>query len=539
MSSLHATFDTDALRNARVRADLTRAQLAQILGTEVEVIRQWELGISAPVPQSVPRIAAAVGLRPADLFVSNGRGHTLADLRIMAGLTQSELASAISSNRAAVSKIERGKSPLPTQQIASYASTLGVNKDELEHAATVTRERFLSDSVIQRPTQAESSSEEFVTDSYSFGGMLEGGTSDFFVHQMLEASSSTAEKQVDLHIHLFETSTWLLRELVRREPHSTRIPALLETAHEVSGITWRSIAARSGRRTSSPNDDALAYFAEHRDAGFRTIAAQKRLFNLDEAVAQASPEILAREDGPTPLKTYVEKVRANRPDFLTTGNSPHAIYLFEDEINLNFSVTSPQFPRLNFSFKDIVPSEKEIAALDEHLEADFHHRYNHQEVYINPPESGIPRYLARWQNILHDGVVRFPQLAPITKMLLEVMIPNKGKLLPENHWQEPEQLLIIVDKNDQLRWLRNQLRTDQCAALWPNASSKSENGKLYKPLLCINSDLTIWYGSHRIGTPITHGLTDTNTYGDLLVTLLTKYPEMAKRIQAQNKKKRT
>jgi transcriptional regulator with XRE-family HTH domain len=142
MSSLGARFVGQALLDARLSAKMSRAQLAEALGTDVVVVRQWEKGIASPSPQNLPRVAAAVGLQAGDLYRSEGEGPTLADLRVLAGLSQSELAARIGSNTSAISKAERGKLRLNHLQLPGYAEALGVSAMDIARAVDQTNRRY-------------------------------------------------------------------------------------------------------------------------------------------------------------------------------------------------------------------------------------------------------------------------------------------------------------------------------------------------------------------------------------------------------------
>jgi transcriptional regulator with XRE-family HTH domain len=61
-------FDGPALRAARERAGLTRAQLAAAVQRSPAAVLHYERGSAAPSTVVVLRLAAVLGIEPGDLF---------------------------------------------------------------------------------------------------------------------------------------------------------------------------------------------------------------------------------------------------------------------------------------------------------------------------------------------------------------------------------------------------------------------------------------------------------------------------------------
>ncbi|MCW1824047.1 helix-turn-helix domain-containing protein [Mycolicibacterium septicum] len=119
-------FDGSRLTAARERLGLTRTELARRLETEWEVVLQWETGECRPRPRSIPAIAAAVGVAIADLYHAPTGAATLAQLRVAAGLNQTDIARALGVSRATVSQWERGTRPVPAKYHSTYRRLLGL-----------------------------------------------------------------------------------------------------------------------------------------------------------------------------------------------------------------------------------------------------------------------------------------------------------------------------------------------------------------------------------------------------------------------------
>ncbi|OBK07630.1 hypothetical protein A5637_04725 [Mycolicibacterium fortuitum] len=100
--------------------------MARRLETEWEVVLQWETGECRPRPRSIPAIAAAVGVAIADLYHVPAGAATLAQLRVAAGLNQTDIARALGVSRASVSQWERGTRPVPAKHRSTYRRLLGL-----------------------------------------------------------------------------------------------------------------------------------------------------------------------------------------------------------------------------------------------------------------------------------------------------------------------------------------------------------------------------------------------------------------------------
>ncbi len=102
-------FSAEALRAARLRADLSRAEVAQRIGVSEATVKGWENGARAPKATSHAALAKALGVGfealekpgPAD-------AEDLRRLRESLGLTQAEAAGRMGIDPSALKRVEAG-----------------------------------------------------------------------------------------------------------------------------------------------------------------------------------------------------------------------------------------------------------------------------------------------------------------------------------------------------------------------------------------------------------------------------------------------
>lgn len=118
-------FDPARLTKARVAAGLSQKQLAARLGhRHPNLINAWEKGRKRPSPDSLRRLAVALGI---DIGRLIGRQPaTLRSLRMAAGLNQHDVAAAVGVPRSTWSIIERGWRPLPDEAVAPLLALLNI-----------------------------------------------------------------------------------------------------------------------------------------------------------------------------------------------------------------------------------------------------------------------------------------------------------------------------------------------------------------------------------------------------------------------------
>ena len=129
-------FSPDALRDARLVAGWSRAQLAGRVGVTEATVKSWETGARAPKPTTQVRLAQALGLRFDDLEVPGpADADDLRRLRESLGWTQREAAERLGLERSVLKRVETGEELPPDPR--RMARVYGVTAAEL--AAVVRR----------------------------------------------------------------------------------------------------------------------------------------------------------------------------------------------------------------------------------------------------------------------------------------------------------------------------------------------------------------------------------------------------------------
>ena len=129
-------FSADALRAARLRAGLTRAEVAQRARVSEATVKGWEIGERAPKASSQARLAEVLGVAfealespgPAD-------AEDLRRLRESLGLTQAEAARQLGMDASALKRVEAGAELPPNPKV--MARVVGLTAADL--AAVVRR----------------------------------------------------------------------------------------------------------------------------------------------------------------------------------------------------------------------------------------------------------------------------------------------------------------------------------------------------------------------------------------------------------------
>ena len=116
-------FRADTLRELRVQAALSQEAVAEMVGVSAWTYRQWETGGATPLAGRLKDLASAVGADVADLL---GPPQTLADYRVLAGLSQADLSERLGVSRATVAGWEQGLTPVAAKHQPGLMSALPI-----------------------------------------------------------------------------------------------------------------------------------------------------------------------------------------------------------------------------------------------------------------------------------------------------------------------------------------------------------------------------------------------------------------------------
>lgn len=124
-------FSGARLRRFRERRGWSVDDLAGKAGVSRQAISSWETSKALPTPALLKRISAALRVEIADLVPIPAGDVQISDLRVRAGLTQSEVAQALGVSGTLVVDIERGRKPVNKQRLASLADLYAVDPGDV------------------------------------------------------------------------------------------------------------------------------------------------------------------------------------------------------------------------------------------------------------------------------------------------------------------------------------------------------------------------------------------------------------------------
>ncbi|ADG97501.1 transcriptional regulator, XRE family [Segniliparus rotundus DSM 44985] len=127
-------FRPDLLASIRVKNGLEIVDLARLAQVPAQTIRDWENGKTTPQIDTLVKIASVLK-RPISSLVSVPKTQRkLSDLRILAGLTQPQLAKTLGISTSSYGELERAMRPIPEHLLGPLSSTLGVSPGEAQKA---------------------------------------------------------------------------------------------------------------------------------------------------------------------------------------------------------------------------------------------------------------------------------------------------------------------------------------------------------------------------------------------------------------------
>lgn len=134
-------FNPGALRARRIALKMSRGDLARAAGISVSAVAGWENGHRMPQVDSLAQAAAALECE-ISAFVDMRPGHrSLADLRILAGLTQPQLGKLVGISTTVISSLERAEAGLSDERAEVLAVALGVDAEAIKAGYAKARNR--------------------------------------------------------------------------------------------------------------------------------------------------------------------------------------------------------------------------------------------------------------------------------------------------------------------------------------------------------------------------------------------------------------
>lgn len=117
-------FNPETFRELRVSGGFTRGDLARLAEISTATIGAWESGRRRPQVDTLARAAKMLGQTMAAVVVIPPDGRYLGDLRVLAGMTQPQLAVVAGMSTAQLGALERGEVTLTDSAAANIATAL-------------------------------------------------------------------------------------------------------------------------------------------------------------------------------------------------------------------------------------------------------------------------------------------------------------------------------------------------------------------------------------------------------------------------------
>lgn len=134
-------FSPARLVELREEAGLKRGPLAREAGLTIGAIQSWETGRAMPQIDNLAKVAEVLKVSIDQLVLIDPDERQLGDLRVMAGLTQNELAAKIALSTTALSSVELGYTGLTDAVAKRIAAALKIPVQTVVDAYGRTRNR--------------------------------------------------------------------------------------------------------------------------------------------------------------------------------------------------------------------------------------------------------------------------------------------------------------------------------------------------------------------------------------------------------------
>lgn len=134
-------FSATAFQSARRANQLTRGELARLADISTGAVTAWENARATPQADTLAKVTSILGIAIDDVVHIDPAERSLGDLRIYAGLTQSQLAVAVGISTTSMAALERGESKLRPEVAMAISKAIGTRATEVTAAYQRARSR--------------------------------------------------------------------------------------------------------------------------------------------------------------------------------------------------------------------------------------------------------------------------------------------------------------------------------------------------------------------------------------------------------------
>lgn len=134
-------FSASAFERARRANQLSRGELARLADISPGAVTAWETARATPQADTLAKVTSILGIDIGEVVHIEPHERSLGDLRIYAGLTQSQLAGVVGVSTTSIAALERGESRLKPEVARAIAAALGLSACDIAAAYDRARSR--------------------------------------------------------------------------------------------------------------------------------------------------------------------------------------------------------------------------------------------------------------------------------------------------------------------------------------------------------------------------------------------------------------
>ncbi|GAB4590218.1 helix-turn-helix transcriptional regulator [Nocardia sp. IFM 10818] len=134
-------FTPARLAAAIETSGMRRDEIARLADVTTQTLTNWLTGTSTPAVDKLAAVVGVLGLSMRDVLDIDPTRASLADLRVLAGLTQGQLATATGLGEETVGQLERGNARLLDRHAGPLATALAVSVLRVRAAHDIARNR--------------------------------------------------------------------------------------------------------------------------------------------------------------------------------------------------------------------------------------------------------------------------------------------------------------------------------------------------------------------------------------------------------------